>query len=263
MTKAQVLKQTELLGRQFEVYGTPQEPLFLAKEVAEMIEHSDVSTMMRSVDEDEKLTQTLFVSGQHREMWLLTESGLYEVLMQSRKPIAKQFKKGVKAILRDIRTTGGYIATHSEETPEMIMARALEVAKATIERHQQRLQAAQQQNQALAQENEKLRKDSDYLNVILNSKKTVTVSQIAQDYGLSAIGLNSLLRDMRIQRKINGQWVLYAPFIEKGYVHSEAVNITRSNGQPDVKLNTRWTQRGRLFLYEELKKRNIIPLIER
>ena len=263
MTTTQVLKQTELLGRQFEVYGTPQEPLFLAKEVAEMIEHSDVSTMMRSVDEDEKLTQTLFVSGQHREMWLLTESGLYEVLMQSRKPIAKQFKKGVKAILRDIRTTGGYIATHSEETPEMIMARALEVAKATIERHQQRLQAAQQQNQALAQENEKLRKDSDYLNVILNSKKAVTVSQIAQDYGLSAIGLNSLLRDMRIQRKINGQWVLYAPFIEKGYVHSEAVNITRSNGQPDVKLNTRWTQRGRLFLYEELKKRNIIPLIER
>ena len=94
----QVLKQTELLGRRLTVYGTMQEPLFLAKEVAELIEHSDVSTMLRTVDEDEKLTQTFFGSGQGREMWLLTENGLYEILTQSRKPIAKQFKKGVKQI---------------------------------------------------------------------------------------------------------------------------------------------------------------------
>ena len=93
-----VLKQTELLGQQFTVYGTADEPLFLAKDIASIIEHSDISTMMRSIDEAEKLIQTIFVSGQNREAWMLTESGLYEVLMQSRKPIAKQFKKGVKAI---------------------------------------------------------------------------------------------------------------------------------------------------------------------
>ena len=99
-----LLQETQLCGATLSVYGSPIEPLFKAKEVAEIIEHSDVSTMMRTVDDDEKLTQTLFVSGQNREMWFLTEQGLYEVLMQSRKPIAKDFKRGVKKILKGIRT---------------------------------------------------------------------------------------------------------------------------------------------------------------
>ena len=94
----EVLKQTELLGQQFKVYGTLAEPLFMAKDVAGWIEHSDVSMMMQQVDDDEKLIQTMLVSGQNRKAWFLTENGLYEVLMQSRKPIAKQFKKGVKGI---------------------------------------------------------------------------------------------------------------------------------------------------------------------
>ena len=100
----ELLQTTQLCGVSLSVYGTPAEPLFLAKEVAEAIDHSDVSTMMRSVDDDEKLTQTLFASGQRREMWLLTEQGLYEVLMQSRKPVARQFKAGVKALLKALRT---------------------------------------------------------------------------------------------------------------------------------------------------------------
>lgn len=83
--------------------------MFLARDVAEWIEHKDVSTMMRNVDKEEKLTQTLFVSGQGREYWFLTEDGLYEVLMQSRKPKAKEFKKEVKKILKSIRKTGGYV----------------------------------------------------------------------------------------------------------------------------------------------------------
>ena len=103
MNVLQVIEQREILGKQLTMYGNFEEPLFLAKEVANWIEHSDVSTMIRNVDEDEKLIQTLFVSGQNREMWFLTEDGLYEVLMQSRKPIAKQFKKEVKALLKNIR----------------------------------------------------------------------------------------------------------------------------------------------------------------
>ena len=99
----QVIEQREILGKQLTMYGDFEEPLFLAKEVAEWIEHSDVSTMIRTVDEDEKLIQTMFVSGQNRETWFLTEDGLYEVLMQSRKPIAKQFKKEVKTLLKNIR----------------------------------------------------------------------------------------------------------------------------------------------------------------
>lgn len=94
----EVLKQTELLGQQFNVYGTLAEPLFMAKDVAGWIEHSNVTEMLRFIDDDEKLTSTILRSGQRRECSFLTEDGLYEVLMQSRKPIAKQFKKGVKEI---------------------------------------------------------------------------------------------------------------------------------------------------------------------
>ncbi|MGQ7322874.1 BRO-N domain-containing protein, partial [Streptococcus suis] len=110
----QIINQQEVLGKNFTIYGTADEPLFLAKDVAEWIEHSDTQKMINNIDEDEKLMRTLFASGQNRQMWFLTEDGLYEVLMQSRKPIAKQFKKKVKAILKSIRRTGGY--TVSPET---------------------------------------------------------------------------------------------------------------------------------------------------
>lgn len=97
-----VCKQ-EVLGKEFKIYGTIEEPLFLAKDVAEFIEHSDVSKMMKSVDEDEKVKNIVRTLGGNQEMWFLTENGLYEVLMQSRKPIAKQFKKQVKEILKSLR----------------------------------------------------------------------------------------------------------------------------------------------------------------
>ena len=108
MNELQIINQQEVLGKNFKVYGTPDEPLFLAKDVAEWIEHSDVSMMMHNVDDNEKLTQTMLVSGQNREVWFLTEDGLYEVLMLSRKKIAKQFKTKVKEILKDIRRHGVY-----------------------------------------------------------------------------------------------------------------------------------------------------------
>jgi prophage antirepressor-like protein len=102
-SQLQVIDSRIVFGKKLTIYGTIEKPLFLAKDVAEWIEHSDVSTMLRTVDDAEKLTHTIYASGQNREMWFLTEDGLYEVLMQSRKPIAKQFKDRVKAILRDIR----------------------------------------------------------------------------------------------------------------------------------------------------------------
>lgn len=119
MNELQIINRQEVLGKDFKVYGTPDEPLFLAKDVAEWIEHSDVSMMMRSVDDNEKLTQTMFVSGQNRDVWFLTEDGLYEVLMLSRKPIAKQFKAKVKEILKSIRKHGAYITA---ETAQRLMA---------------------------------------------------------------------------------------------------------------------------------------------
>ncbi|WP_419646058.1 Bro-N domain-containing protein [Victivallis vadensis] len=103
-----IVATREISGKSFTIYGDAEKPLFLAKDVAKWIEHSDVSMMLRAVDEDEKLVQTMFVSGQNRECAFLTENGLYEVLMLSRKPVAKQFKREVKRILHEIRTTGRY-----------------------------------------------------------------------------------------------------------------------------------------------------------
>lgn len=119
-----IIEQREVLGKEFKIYGDFENPLFLAKDVANWIEHSDISTMMRTVDDNEKLLQTLFVSGQNREMWFLTEDGLYEVLMQSRKPIAKEFKKEVKQILKTIRKHGLYATDELLDNPDLIIQMA-------------------------------------------------------------------------------------------------------------------------------------------
>lgn len=110
----ELLQTTQLCGVSLSVYGTPAEPLFLAKEVAEAIDHQQVARMVEMVDEDEKLMCLISTSGQRREMWLLTEQGLYEVLMQSRKPVARQFKAGVKALLKALRT-GEQPAANSQQ----------------------------------------------------------------------------------------------------------------------------------------------------
>lgn len=101
-----------------------------------------------------------------------------------------------------------------------------------------------------------------YYDQILQSDATMTIMQIAQDYGMSAIKLNLLLSDMRIQHKVRGQWILYGQFLHGGYVHSRAIDIIRSDGRHDVKYNTEWTTKGRIFLYEALKAKGILPLIE-
>lgn len=101
-----------------------------------------------------------------------------------------------------------------------------------------------------------------YYDKILQSNATMTVTQIAQDYGMSAMKLNKELEAMKIQHKVRGQWILYRKFLTGGYVHSRAVDILRSDGRHDVKYNTEWTTKGRIFLYESLKAKGILPLIE-
>ena len=120
----QIIEQREILGKQLTMYGDFEEPLFLAKEVAEWIENKQPIQMVELVDEDEKLKCIINTSGQNREMWFLTENGLYEVLMQSRKPIAKQFKKEVKTLLKNIRKgmfSQNYISGTSQYSIEDIV----------------------------------------------------------------------------------------------------------------------------------------------
>lgn len=146
MKELQVIYNQEVLGKDFHIYGTIEEPLFLAKDVAEWIDYQKISgknvrntsKMLKMVDEDEKVKAILGITNkdtqvrhggfrENTEMWFLTENGLYEVLMQSRKPIAKQFKKKVKVILKEIRTNGGYI--NEGATPQQLEQLQQKIAK--------------------------------------------------------------------------------------------------------------------------------------
>ena len=128
-----IIDSREVLGKEFKMYGDFDNPLFLAKDVAEWIDYdlSSVNKMLKTVDEEEKLNGTILLSGQNREMWFLTEDGLYEVLMQSRKPIAKQFKKEVKVILKSVRKHGAYMTDETLEkaitSPDFLIRLATEL----------------------------------------------------------------------------------------------------------------------------------------
>lgn len=257
MNSVKVLTKAEVLTKEFILYGTVEEPLFLAKDVAEWIEYdlSSINKLVQNVDDEEKVRSIIPTLGGEQEMWMLTEDGVYEVLMQSRKPKAKLFKKEVKSILKSIRLNGGYIANQEQLTPEQIVANALIVAQNIINNQNRQIEE-------MSVKMSELEKKSDYLDLILESKETVTVTQIAQDYGMSAKAFNKILIKLGIQHKVNGQWILYAKYLGEGYVHSKTVSITRSNGMKDTVMNTEWKQKGRIFLYNLLKDNGYIPLIE-
>ena len=138
--------------------------------------------------------------------------------------------------------------------------KALKVENQTLMIENKKLE---DENVQLATENQELTHDKNYLDLIMRSRATLNVSQIAQDYGMSAKAMNKLLAEMGIQYSSNGQWILYRKYKDGGYVASREIPITRSNGMPDIVNHTEWTQAGRRFLYEELKKRDIIPMLER
>lgn len=143
MKELKVFKQQEVLSKEFKIYGDIENPLFLAKDVAEWIDYSEsnVSKMLKKVDEEEKTVRTISTSGNYKtRVYFLTEDGLYEVLMQSRKPIAKQFKKEVKKILKQIRKDGYYLTKNAD-----------------IEKLEKELQIIKERNQLLSQENQALR----------------------------------------------------------------------------------------------------------
>ena len=131
-----------------------------------------------------------------------------------------------------------------------------------IEAQQKAIQQSAKEIVALSDQITEMQPKVSYYDKILASKATLTVTQVAQDYGMSAKAFNVLLRNFGIQHKVNGQWILYAKYIQQGYVHSKSLDIVRHDGRHETKSNTEWTQKGRLFLYEELKKHGVLPLIE-
>lgn len=147
-------------------------------------------------------------------------------------------------------------------TPEQIMARALKMANRSIESLKGRCKFLGEQVVEQQQIITELQPKANYVDMILQSKSLVTITQIAKDYGMSGRKLNKILKELKIQYKVGGQWVLYSKYQNGGYVHSRTIDITRTDGRADVTMQTEWTQKGRLFLYEELKKHGYVPVIE-
>ena len=172
MNELKVINEQEVLGKHFAIYGDLENPLFLAKDVASWIEHTDITRMVSLVDDGEKLKRTIYDSGQNREMWFLTEDGLYEVLMQSRKPIAKQFKKEVKQILKDIRKHGIYatdnVIDKIIENPDFGISL---LSKLKEERAQRKI---------LEQKIEEDRPKVTFANAVATSKTNILIGELAK-----------------------------------------------------------------------------------
>ena len=259
--------------------GTADNPMFCLSDVCRVLDlqASDVKKRLKEpwVDSIKVGVQTGTKkdgtpSMQSIGMIFVNEQALYNVIMRSDKPQAEPFQDWVCGeVLPSIRKNGGYIAANGLSDEE-IMARALDIAHKTIERKQIENRELKKENVRLENENiqliaenHELKNDRNYLDLIMRSRALLTISQIAQDYGMSGKALNKKLADMGIQYSINGQWILYAKYKDCGYVSSRSIDITRADGRPDVVLHTEWTQAGRKFLYEELKKQGIIPMLER
>ena len=260
--------------------GTAENPLFCLNDICKVLELDQVSRVKSRLSDPGVTSIKVWVQTgtkndgtpamRETDMTFINEMNLYKVIMRSDKPQAEPFQDWVCGeVLPSIRKNGGYIAANGLSDEE-IMARALDIAHKTIERKQIENRELKKENIRLENENiqliaenQELKNAKSYLDIIMSSRRLMTMKQIAQDYGMSAQALNKKLAEMRIQYSCNGQWILYAPYKDKGYVSSVTVDITRADGRPDVVLHTEWTQAGRKFLYEELKKLGIIPMLER
>lgn len=147
-------------------------------------------------------------------------------------------------------------------SPEAVMNRALEYSRKQVQALLQTNEKLELENKMKDQQLNELKPKADYYDQILQSKSLVLISQIAKDYGMGAPTMNKKLHELGVQYKQGGQWLLYSKYQDKGYTHSRTINITRSDGRSDVRMQTEWTQKGRLFLYELLKKNGILPIIE-
>ena len=238
-------------GQQIRTVTINTEPYFVGKDVADILGYQNGSRdINRHVDDDDKLIHQFSASGQNRNMIIINESGLYSLILASKLPQAKEFKKWVTSeVLPAIRKHGGYL------TDSMIEQALLNPD--TIIRLATDLKNEREKNSRLEIELEQAQEQARYLDLIIESKSAVVITQIAADYGMSAIKFNQLLYSLGIQHKVNNQWILYRKYMAKGYTDSKTIEISGR-----VRMQTVWTQKGRLFLYELLKKHDILPLIE-
>ena len=254
----------ELINFHHEMFGDIRaiekdgEPWFVGKDVAVALGYKDtVNALKAHVDEEDKMGWRITTPSRgEQNATIINESGLYSLVLCSKLPQAMVFKHWVTAeVLPSIRRHGAYATA---PTIEKIIA-SPEFGIALLKN----LQQEQNMRREAEQRVRKLQPLADYTALILACPETVSVSQVAQDYGMSAVAFNRILNRAGIQYSVGGQWVLYAAYKNRGLVQSYTFNYRHTDGTDGCRMYTRWTQRGRLFLYDILKKMGIIPMIEK
>lgn len=235
------------------------EPYFVGKDVAEILGYSDPQDALgKHVDEEDKLvlqkSQIAILEIPNRGLTVINESGLYSLILRSQLPAAKKFKRWVTTeVLPTIRKYGMYAIDDILANPDLAIA-ALQALKEEREKRQNLELMTAVQRQQIAEMKPKV----SYYDQILQNKNTVPVTQIAKDYGMSGRKFNALLHELGIQYKFRKTWLLYQEYAEQGYTQSRTYALECEKSV----MHTYWTQKGRLFLYDRLKKEGILPRIE-
>lgn len=240
-------------GKQVTIIHDSEQPLFLLKDICEVLELGQVAGVKRRLGKDVISNHPLQTAGGRQNAVFIDEDGLYDVVLESRKPEAKRFRKWVtKEVLPTIRKHGAYMTSETIERALSDPDTLIKLATNLKEERTQRLIAEQRVNE--------LQPKADYYDSILKNKSLMTISIIAKNYGMSATKMNELLHDLGVQYKQSKTWLLYGKHQEKGYTHTEMIGV---QGSDNLKPSTKWTQKGHIFIYELLKKNDILPLIER
>ena len=242
------------------------EPWFVGKDVANVLGYQNASkAVMVHVEEEDKNTELLEAHSQNGNLSktktiLINESGLYSLILSSKLPQAKEFKRWVTSeVLPSIRRNGAYLTDDAlarfAEDPDY----GIKLLN-TLKRERTERLALMKENVTLSLENNRMKPMADYCARILACTDTVTVTQIAQDYGMTAQDFNEMLADMKIQYRCGRQWILYSGYKQQGFVQSATTTYTRYDGTKGVRVSSRWTQLGRIFLYERLKREGVMPI---
>ena len=200
--------------------------------------------------------------GGEQELKVIPEGDIYRLTVRSKLPSAEKFERWVfDEVIPSIHQYGAYMTEQTIEkalaSPDFLIQLATK-----LKDEQTRRKEAEAEIRVKDQIIGELKPKADYYDEILKNPGLVTITQIAKDYGMSGKKMNRILHELEIQYKQSEQWLLYSDYHCLGYTQSEVTDIIRSDGTPDVKLLTKWTMKGRLFLYNKLKEKGIIPVIE-
>lgn len=235
------------------------QPYFVGKDVAGILGYSNSrKALIDHVDEEDKGVTKCDTLGGKQDLIIINESGLYSLILSSKMPNAKKFKRWVTSeVLPAIRKHGLYATDELIANPDLAIA-AFTALKEEREKNRLLEQTTAVQKQQIAE----MKPKASYYDVVLNCKDLISTSTVAKDYGKSAIWMNRYLHEKGVQFKQGEIWLLYQKYAEKGYTSTKTHSYSANDGTIHTKPHTYWTQKGRLFVYELLKADGILPTME-